>query len=78
MTPFVGVMLRSCKHRVMATTQVVALRASLKATWTAFPAPVGGRWNGQANKGVRRMLWESVPRKDVASHETHRGAARRL
>ena len=33
---------------------------------------------GQATKGVRWMLWESTPRKDVVSHETHRGAAHRL
>jgi len=38
---------------------------------------VGGRKVGQARKGIRWMLWESVPRKDVANDETHRGAVRR-
>jgi hypothetical protein len=43
-----------------------------------LPPPVGGREGGQVTGGVRWMLWKPVPRKDVASHETRRGAARRL
>ena len=42
------------------------------------PWAAGGRTGvGQAKKSVRWMLWESMPRKDVASDDTHRGAARR-